>query len=359
MNCINRKTILAALLLYAGSLSGQTTKRVLFLGNSYTDVNNLPRLTSDLAASAGKTLIYDMHVPGGYYLGQHSKDPVSLAKIRSGNWDHVVLQDQSLAMAYPFWYLHQLPSSFLLDSIIKEHNLCAQILYYSTWGRKDGDTYLCSPPQCDTDTWISRTYYEMDSTIEMHYKVFADSIKASLTPVGAVWRHIRRNHPSIELFAADGSHPSLAGSYAAACCFYTTLFRSDPTLITVTSGLPPADAVDIRQAVKRVVYDSLLKWNVGLYDHLLDKRCSGLALEEETAPGEYWRVFPNPAGDVLCIRLTGNQANDQISICNALGAVIREIELLQTADIDISALPPGLYMIRSRNSAQQLKLLKK
>ncbi len=65
---------------------------------------------------------------------------------------------------------------------------------------------------------------------------------------------------------ADESHPSVAGSYAAACCFYSSLFRKDPTLVTFNPSLPPADAANIRAAARLIVYDSLMNWHIGEYD---------------------------------------------------------------------------------------------
>ena len=46
-----------------GPLKAQDTLAVLFLGNSYTSVNNLPQLVQALSASAGKTLIVDDSLP--------------------------------------------------------------------------------------------------------------------------------------------------------------------------------------------------------------------------------------------------------------------------------------------------------
>ncbi len=49
------------------SLWGQAlTKRVLFLGNSYTDTNNLPGLIASAAQSTNDVLIHDSHTPGGF-----------------------------------------------------------------------------------------------------------------------------------------------------------------------------------------------------------------------------------------------------------------------------------------------------
>lgn len=74
---------------------GQQTKKVLFIGNSYTASNNLPLLIDQMANSTGDDLIYDSNTPGGYTLKQHSSNATTLSKINQGNWDYVVLQDQS------------------------------------------------------------------------------------------------------------------------------------------------------------------------------------------------------------------------------------------------------------------------
>jgi hypothetical protein len=357
MRTIHKKSVLGIFILCSITLFGQQTKRVLFLGNSYTYVNDLPQLLADIANSTGKTLIFDMNAPGGYYLGEHLTNPTSLAKIASGNWDHVVLQEQSMALAYPAYYMNSISYSVKLDSIIKVHNLCAQTMFYSTWGRRPGDTYLCTPPECPVDTWINRTYYEMDSTITSHYKVFADSVKASMTPVGAAWRYIRQNYPSIELFQSDESHPSLAGSYAAACCFYATLFRSDPTFITFNSGLSVTDATNIKYAVKQIVYDHLSDWNVGPYDSLLDNSCSVLEVDENST-GAYWRVSPNPVTDVLNVQFSGNNAKNKLYMYNATGVLVKEIEIEQTATVCFDEFPSGLYLIKS-DSGYTVQILKK
>jgi hypothetical protein len=89
---------------------------------------------------------------------------------------------------------------------------------------------------------------------------------SQLSPVGAIWHYIRDNHPNIELYDADNSHPSQAGSYAGACTFYAALFRNDPTLSSYNAGLPAADAANIKQAVKLRVFDSLHLWYVGTHD---------------------------------------------------------------------------------------------
>ena len=38
---------------------------------------------------------------------------------------------------------------------------------------------------------------------------------AAIVPVGKAWRLARKRHPAIDLYVADGSHPSAAGAYLA------------------------------------------------------------------------------------------------------------------------------------------------
>jgi hypothetical protein len=240
---------------------GQVTK-VLFIGNSYTGVNNLPQLTYDVSISTLDTLIIDSHTPGGTRFLNHASSSQALAKINSQQWNYVVLQAQSQEPSWPISQVQSdvFPYAVQLCNSIRANNVCTMPVFYMTWGRKNGDSFNCPnwPPVC--------TYEGMDSLLQERYKTMADDNNAFVSPVGAVWRFIRDAYPQIELYASDESHPSLAGSYAAACSFYTVFLRKDPTLISFDSGLPALEAENIRLAVKTVVFDNLVTWNVGSFD---------------------------------------------------------------------------------------------
>ncbi len=255
-------TLSAIVITLSVSVFAQTKKSALFLGNSYTYVNNLPQIIADVAASVGDTLLFDSNTPGGYTFQGHSTNTTSLNKIMLGNWDFVMLQEQSQMPSFPLNEVQTdvFPYAHFLDSIINVYNPCVETMFYMTWGRKNGDASNCSfwPPVC--------TYEGMDSLLNLRYMMMADSNNAVVSPVGAVWKYIRQNYPLIELYQSDESHPSLAGSYAAACCFYTTIFRKNPLLITNDYTLPATDAANIRAAVKTIVYDNLLSWKIGEFD---------------------------------------------------------------------------------------------
>lgn len=232
-------------------------RRVLFLGNSYTAVNNLPQLVSNLAQVMYDSLYFDANTPGGYTLSNHCNDAVSLAKIAQGNWDYVVIQAQSQEPSFsPTQVANDvLPYAHILDSLIHKADSCTETLFYMTWGRKNGDISNCSayPPVC--------TYAGMQSRLRSSYLLMAQQNNASVAPVGAAWREVINSNPAFDLYQSDESHPSIYGSYLTACVFYSTIFQKEFKPYSFTQpGISTADALFLRQKSNQVVFDSLALW---------------------------------------------------------------------------------------------------
>jgi len=279
-----RHRLLIIVLMLAGIQANAGRKlSVLFIGNSYTYVNTMPQLVANFAASMGDTLVFDTWTIGGATFGDHVSLPGCLQKIQSAKWDLVVLQEQSLTPATQTgtFFNGSYHWAGILDTMIANNDPCTEKMFYMTWGRKNGDSLFAAIQGIPANN----TYEGMDSLIRARYFAYADTaipptmgitlvpggwfspIRLSqLSPVGAVWHYIRDNHPAIELYDADGSHPSPAGSYAAACTFYASLFRRDPTLSSYNYSVPAPVAADIRQAVKLNVFDSLQNWYIGTHD---------------------------------------------------------------------------------------------
>ena len=243
-------------------LFGQTTKHALFLGNSYTYYNSMPELTANIALSAGDTLIAFSNTPGGYTLANHLNNGTSMSYIAAGGWDFVVLQEQSQMPAFPITQVETetFPYAAQLNDSILEHNPCAETVFYMTWGRQNGDAQNCAswPPVC--------TYEGMDDLLQERYMMMADLNEALVSPVSAVWRNVREQHPDIQLYASDGSHPSPTGSYLAAMCFYTTFFRKSPLNTNYSYTIADSTANIITQTVDEIVFQHLNDWYIGAYD---------------------------------------------------------------------------------------------
>ncbi len=247
--------LLAGLFLICLNVSAQKV-RALFIGNSYTYSNSLPQIIYQMAASTGDTLYFDSSTPGGYTFKQHTTNPASTGLIQQGGWDFVVLQEQSQLPSFPDHQVATMvyPYAAMLDSMIRASNHCASTLFFMTWGRKNGDSQNCAsfPPVC--------TYQGMDSLLQLRYTIMAQTNEAALAPVAKVWRRIRNNYPDIELYSPDGSHPSTAGSFAAACTFYTIMFGKNPAAAPFNYTIPAAEATIIKNVAKEVVFDSLPIW---------------------------------------------------------------------------------------------------
>ena len=390
-------------LIFGLSLQSQN-HRVLFLGNSYTSVNGLPQLTADVAASVGDSLEFESNTPGSYTLEAHASNSTSLGLIMQGNWDFVILQEQSQRPSLPISQVEVevFPYARFLDSLNNVYSPCGETMFYMTWGRKNGDASNCGwwPPVC--------TYIGMDSLLHLRYMMMADSNHAVVSPVGAVWRYIRQTYPNIELYQLDESHPSAAGTYAAACCFYTAIYQKDPSLITYNSTLDPIEALKIRTATKLIVYDSLLRWHLGEYDLTADfnytpmggytfqftnlsensngqiwdfgdetdtttnpiytfpgqgeynvqltsfNPCDTIATSQtisiffpaidENSSNEDWVVYPNPVNDKVNLRL--NSPDEiAIKIYNLKGEKVLSMDHFIGNKIDVSKLIPGVYFI--------------
>lgn len=248
-------TLTALVLSITAAWAQETTKNVLFVGNSYTEVNNLPLLIQRVARSMGDSMTYQSHTPGGCTLRQHCTN-TSMELIRQGQWDVVVLQEQSQYPSFPQSQVEQevFPYAARLVDSIYAYAPCAEPMFYLTWGRKNGDAQ--NAPYFP----VLATYEGMDSMLYERYIYMAQTNDASLCPVGRVWRYLRTHHPAIELYASDESHPSMAGSYAAACAFYALIFRRSPLLITYNAGLDSEVATTIRRAADSVAFQTLSQW---------------------------------------------------------------------------------------------------
>lgn len=252
----------AALLVLVCQVAHAQRTDVLFIGNSYTYVNDLPNSFRLLALSLGDTVNVASSAPGGYTFQGHCGDPATLGAISSQPWDFVVLQEQSQLPSFPIDQVEELSFPYaaqLVDSILA-NDICTQPVFYMTWGRQNGDADNCVtwPPVC--------TYEGMQALLRERYLQMAFDNAAFAAPAGVAWKHVREQLPMLNLYAGDGSHPSVAGTYVVANTMYATLFRSSTVNSSFTMGLPADTALLIRQIASVTVLDSLATWNIGVND---------------------------------------------------------------------------------------------
>jgi hypothetical protein len=183
--------------------------QVLFIGNSLTYVNDLPKMVTELAKAGGqRPLLTERETPGGCTLEKHWKDGKALAKIQARKWDYVVLQEYSTGPLLKRDSMFDYGKKF--DAEIKKQG--ARTLLYMTWAYQD---------KPEDQPAISKAYLDL-----------AADLKADVAPVGKAWEAAILSDKKPVLHQKDKKHPTATGTYLAACVFYATIYGKSP------EGLP-------------------------------------------------------------------------------------------------------------------------
>ncbi len=205
---------------------------VLFIGNSYTFYNNMPNLFRQLACANGKEVNVYSVTKGGRKLISYKDplDPVTAQLdqlLTEHEFDVCFIQEQSVL---PVVDLDLFMEGF--DCVVNKVKNCArQLIMYATWGRKCGSETL------EKYEWTTE---EMTDLLSKAYEKAASCYGALVSPVGINFLKATKNHPKIDLYNVDRSHPSYQGSCLAALTHFVTLFGEFPKN-TDTLSLSPEE----------------------------------------------------------------------------------------------------------------------
>jgi len=234
-----KRFLLICILLFTivGCASPDTpTIRILFIGNSYTYVNDLPKMFSKLAKSGGQRVKTAMSARGGWSLSDHVKSSETLGMLESSTWDYVVLQEQSQIPASDIFREREMNSA-ARTLVSKIRDAGAEPIFFLTWAHLNGwpDMGLMG-------------YDAMQYQINAGYYGIAQELNAIVAPVGVAWSSARGQNPDLLLWQADGSHPDEQGTYLAACVFYAVIFHESPLGINYRGNLS-RDVAEMLQTV--------------------------------------------------------------------------------------------------------------
>ncbi|MFZ4399710.1 MAG: T9SS type A sorting domain-containing protein [Bacteroidales bacterium] len=398
-----KQIIIILSFLLAMNCKAQDTIKVLFIGNSYTYVENMPDLFRNIADSAGYKVKTQMYAPGGVSVGDisqgtqaHMNNPAVYENIRSDKWDYVMLQDNQGRFVLDYGHF---PSSSLViqghlqirDSVLK-NNPCAKMVWFSGWGTKNG-----MPP-------YGNTGIEMIERIAANYRFLNDTAHQIIAPIGGAWKKTILSNPAFDLFSPDEMHPSKEGAFLTASVIYATIFKDDPSFSSANGGFPATTANLLKLAAWQTLIDSFpasnlqsntpeLQWqnsqliagnyqhyywyqnmqwistvssntlNVGQSGHyyLMAENVLGCKLKsiskhiiitdiEEHTSNDEVRIYPNPAKNILNIDIS--TASD-IFVYDANGKLIAlsESKNGKTSGLDVSHFSKGLYFIKIQTNA--------
>jgi len=254
------KTTLALIAICLASVQMQAADnnslKILWIGNSYSYYNELPNTVKDIAASQNIKLSITRFLKGGERFAGHVKNPELIKALRRGGWDFVILQGYSSTPAYSTESVVRdiYPLAHTLDSLAKAHSPKCHVVYYMTWGHKNGNLR-------QTDYPLDDTYDLMQERIKTTYIEMAYMNNGWCAPVGMAWQRVRKEYPKVQLYRDDNYHPSLIGSYLAANVIFTTLFQRHYQT-KVTTGLPIEQAIILQLIAQQTVFNNLRLLNI-------------------------------------------------------------------------------------------------
>lgn len=220
-------------------------RRVLFIGNSYTE-GLRSALVHLVPPSLQYSTLIEFVTKGGKNLTWHWQHDDLKQKIAQGHWDYVVLQEQSqtptLQGQLPYQGFVKVVGDFC--QLIRDAN--AVPVLFMTWGARRGDRQHLK---------VSPDYWAMQDHLARAYREMARLNHTELVPVGEAWAQVRLKAPQLadKCYQKDGHHPSAVGNYLSASMFCRYLWQFNSLhLDTVKLSL-------MEKAIMQAAIDSTFK----------------------------------------------------------------------------------------------------
>ena len=218
--------------------------KILFVGNSHTYTNDLPGMFFEMAQAGGHGVdVYDL-TEGSYTLQRFSDPEDELGEIltdalQSEPWDFVVLQENTNAAVAFNAKKDMYPYARKLDEMIKAAG--GQTAFLMTWAPEEGAGAF------------SREMVQ--GQLAAGYRTIAEELDALLIPGGEVFAKAFEQDEELQLWGEDGQHPSVEGTYLAACTAYALLFQETPVGNPYLADLDQDKAQELQGMAQAFILD--------------------------------------------------------------------------------------------------------
>jgi len=215
---------------------------VLFVGNSYTMVNDLPGVIANIAATDTATPVTiraGRFLKPGTPLSEHWDRRAQADPLSAGRWDYVVLQDSSMLPVIPSLLGDMKSSTANWVNAVRQTG--SRPVLYEAWARQPGSSWYKTK-----ELERFKTPEQMQDEIDRVINGLGASLGAMVVPVGDYWMACMSQAGAPNLYMADGTHPSPAGTYLTALVFYRKLTGHELQHVTyVPPNLSQKDAAFI------------------------------------------------------------------------------------------------------------------
>ena len=239
-----RAALAAVLLLVVPSIraeepSDEKRIHVLFVGNSFTYVNDLPRIVSAMSRAdggGGPKVDCRMVAFPGFSLEDHWKKGDARRAIEEQPWDFVILQQGPSASEDGRHVLVEYASRFA--PLIRKAG--ARVAFYMPW-----------PASARKQDFPG---------VSASYRQAARVTQGLVLPAGEAWENASRRDSGLVLYGPDGLHPTNEGTYLAALVVYAGLtgrpISGMPAMLPLGAEgkleIPEKDAAVLKEAAAEV-----------------------------------------------------------------------------------------------------------
>lgn len=218
--------LLLSVLIMALNINAQATEqndslRILWIGNSFTFVNDLPSMLQKIASSQKVNVSCTRFLKSGERLKGHLTNPQLINALKKGGWDYIIVQEQSSITAVSTASVQKnvYPYAHTINSLAIAGSPNAHVIFYMTWGHKYGNIRQIE------DYPLDDNYIGMQERVKTSYIEMTHDNNAWCAPVGMAWKTVRSEKPALRLYKQDCYHPSVAGSYLSANVIFTTIYQ--------------------------------------------------------------------------------------------------------------------------------------
>ena len=179
-------------------------KKILFIGNSHTYMNDMPELARQMMVNAtGEPCEVFMLAYSGKPLKWHMEEEYFAVRfnILHGGYDYCIIQEQAHPMP---------PEKDTVKYMARIIGLC----------RQAGTVPVI------IETWAEKIYPENQAPMNRRYRKIAAEQNVLMAPVGEVWEKVLpvlKERADADLFFRDGEHASAIGDFLAAMVLVKTI----------------------------------------------------------------------------------------------------------------------------------------